>query len=214
MYAATQLSSVDLRCNVNATHTPDVLDVYAGEEVTWHVPYTISHPGPLMGYLARAPGGGLWGWGGGRGEGDVWFKIYEDFPTWYTETYQNGYIAHSVRWPNLDLSTLPIPLPPTLPPGEYLFRIEHIGLQTATDPTLGAQFFVSCAQIRVLPPINPQTTIQNHGVGGIPGPLVSIPGLYLPTDEDLKVNVYGVNETTYLNEPYMTRTPGPAIWKG
>ncbi|EHL00117.1 putative endo-beta-1,4-glucanase D [Glarea lozoyensis 74030] len=113
-----------------------------------------------------------------------------------------------------DLSTLPIPLPPTLPPGEYLFRIEHIGLQTATDPTLGAQFFVSCAQIRVLPPINPQTTIQNHGVGGIPGPLVSIPGLYLPTDEDLKVNVYGVNETTYLNEPYMTRTPGPAIWKG
>ena len=42
----------------------DVLDVMPGDEVVVNVPYTISHPGPMLGWLAKAPEGGVRGWVG------------------------------------------------------------------------------------------------------------------------------------------------------
>jgi hypothetical protein len=65
-------------------------------------------------------------------------------------------------------------IPPTVPNGEYLIRIEHLALH-ATSNT-GPQFYISCAQIRV-----------DGGGNGTPGPLVSFPGAYDVNDPILSV---------------------------
>ena len=48
----------------------------------------------------------------------------------------------------------------------YLVRIEHIALHAAST-FQGAQFYLSCAQVKV-----------TNGGSGTPGPLVAIPGVY------------------------------------
>ncbi|KAG9234030.1 glycoside hydrolase [Amylocarpus encephaloides] len=179
----SRVESIDIRCNVNATSAPDTLTIRAGEELSINVPYTISHPGPLMAYLARVPDGKTavnW-----EGDGEV-----------------NGDVDQAVGWPNYGKSSVSFTIPLSTPSGEYLFRVEHIGLQTAAN--IGSQHFVSCAQIEVA-----------GGGLGVPGPKTAFPGAYSLDDEVFHVNLYvGLNETTYLKEPYVTRTPGPVIWKG
>ena len=69
-------------------------------------------------------------------------------------------------------------LPPSLPNGSYLLRIEHIGVHNAANPN-SAQFFVNCAQIQV-----------TGGGNGNPGPLVTIPGLYSNEDPGIHFNNY------------------------
>jgi len=68
-------------------------------------------------------------------------------------------------------------LPPSLPSGQYLLRFEHIALHSASN-TNGAQFYISCAQLNV------------QGGNGNPGPLVSLPGAYSPTQPNIKINIY------------------------
>lgn len=93
------------------------------------------------------------------------------------------------------MTTVPFTIPAATPPGDYLFRIEHIGLHSATAAK-GAQFYISCAQI----------TVTGSG-SGTPGPLVAFPGAYKATDPGLMINIYYPVPTTYT-------MPGPAVWKG
>ena len=65
--------------------------------------------------------------------------------------------------------------------GDYLFRIEHVALHSASAAG-GAQFYISCAQVHV-----------SGGSGSAqPKDLVSFPGAYKATDPGLMINIYNM----------------------
>jgi hypothetical protein len=88
-----------------------------------------------------------------------------------------------------------IPIPKSLPSGEYLLRVEHIGLHSAGSSG-GAQFYISCAQIKV-----------ENGGSGSPSPLVAFPGAYKATDPGILINIYYPVPTSYT-------PPGAAVGCG
>lgn len=84
-----------------------------------------------------------------------------------------------LTWPFENAATIPIDLPTCLEDGEYLLRIEHIALHSASSPG-GAQLYISCAQLNV-----------SGGSGAISAPqMLSFPGSYSPTDPGLMINIY------------------------
>jgi len=76
------------------------------------------------------------------------------------------------------LKTLGFTIPKATPSGDYLARIEHIGLHAASQKN-GAQFYLSCGQITV-----------TGGGSGTPSPLVSFPGAYSATDPGIQIQIY------------------------
>ena len=90
-------------------------------------------------------------------------------------------------------SQVNIRIPPCVANGEYLLRVEHIALHSASAVG-GAQLYLSCAQISVS---------SGSGVIRTPG-LVSFPGAYKATDPGIKFNLYYPVPTSYIN-------PGPAV---
>lgn len=69
-------------------------------------------------------------------------------------------------------------IPAATPSGDYLIRVEHIGLHVAQSVG-GAQFYISCGQI----------TVTGGGIG-TPGPLVAFPGAYSATDPGILIDIY------------------------
>lgn len=90
-----------------------------------------------------------------------------------------------------DQQDIPITIPSCIPAGDYLMRNEQVALQLA-QATNGAQFFLSCAQIRV-----------TGGGSTQPADLVSFPGAYKADDPGILINVNNPVPTSYTN-------PGPA----
>ncbi|KFY08949.1 hypothetical protein V492_05760 [Pseudogymnoascus sp. VKM F-4246] len=180
-------SLLDIRCGKDAStaFAPEVLSVAAGEKLSFAVDPTIQHPGPSLAYLAKVPDGetaATW-----DGSGAVWFKVWEEGPT---ELNTNG-----GTWPSSDLTTLGFTIPKATPSGDYLARIEHIGLHAASQAN-GAQFYLSCGQITV-----------TGGGSGSPSPLVAFPGAYSATDPGILIQIYYPVPTSYT-------IPGPAVWSG
>ena len=77
VYGDHHMNDAVMRCNANASlfawsdaegrltkDLVDVLEVKSGDEITFHVPTILFHPGPLIGYLAKAPEAGVRGWDG------------------------------------------------------------------------------------------------------------------------------------------------------
>jgi hypothetical protein len=93
------------------------------------------------------------------------------------------------------LTAISFPIPAATPNGDYLVRVEHIGLHGAGQLG-GAQFYGSCGQI----------TVTNGGSGN-PTPKVAIPGVYVATDPAIQINIYWPLVTAYT-------PPGPAVWTG
>ncbi|KAF2463055.1 uncharacterized protein BDR25DRAFT_298586 [Lindgomyces ingoldianus] len=155
-----------IRCGVNAEKgslSSEILVVNAGDELSagvWSSPSNqITHGGPGMFYLAKAPDGvDLRTW---DGNGD-WFKIGE--LGWNTNT-KAGWLA------DVEPHSMNVTIPKTTPPGKYLLRIEHLFLRTEIKET---NFFVSCAQL----------DIKGNG-GGTPSPTVKFPGAYDDFDEGI-----------------------------
>ncbi|KAH6679158.1 fungal cellulose binding domain-containing protein [Halenospora varia] len=181
----TDVTKLDIRCNVGASSVsaPGIQTVAAGSQVGFTAAPDIYHPGPLMAYMAKVPAGKTaanW-----DGSGEVWFKIFEQGPVF----------GSALTWPNNGYTQAMFTIPASTPPGDYLFRIEHIGLHSASAAN-GAQFYISCAQV----------TVTGSGTGK-PGPLVAFPGAYKATDPGLMLNIYYPVPTTYT-------MPGPAVWKG
>ena len=75
-------------------------------------------------------------------------------------------------------SNVTFTIPASLPAGDYLMRIEHIGLHVAQSAG-GAQFYISCGQLTV-----------TGGGSGSPSPLVAFPGAYSATDPSILINIY------------------------
>jgi len=180
------VSAIDIRCNVNGTaaFAPGILTAAAGSVVSFAVQPDIFHPGPLMAYMAKVPSGSTaanW-----DGSGTVWFKIFEEGPIFPT-------VGSNLAWYSDNALTVSFTIPAAVPTGEYLFRVEHIGLHVAQS--LGAaQFYISCAQLSV-----------TNGGSGTPSPLVAFPGAYSATDPGILIDIYYPLPTSYT-------FPGPAVW--
>lgn len=82
-------------------------------------------------------------------------------------------------------------LPEALPSGQYLVRVESIGLHEAQ--TAGAaQFYLSCGQIEV-----------TGGGSGIPEPLVAFPGAYQPTDPGILIDIWDPSVSCVLRLAFL-----------
>ncbi|KAF9468450.1 glycosyl hydrolase family 61-domain-containing protein [Collybia nuda] len=169
-------TSANLRCNVNPTAASATVSVSAGSTIGFQLDNTLYHQGPAAIYLGKAPGSAA-SW---DGSGANWFKIAE----W-------GATFNPFKFTSEGLSQLSTTIPSNTPSGEYLVRIEQIGLHVAGAP----QWYISCAQINI-----------TGGGSGNPAK-VSIPGYVSASDAGLTVNIYYPVPTSY-------RVPGPAVWRG
>ena len=130
------------------------MSVKAGDTVGFRVDGNVTHPGPLQFYMAKAPEGETAKTF--QGDGDVWFKIFNDDPN-FTESWP--------WWPNEGSHQVFVTIPSCIAEGEYLLRVEHIALHNSKEVG-GAQFYVGCAQLHV----------TSGGTKTFPG--VSFPGEY------------------------------------
>lgn len=83
-------------------------------------------------------------------------------------------------------------IPRCIANGDYLFRAEHNALHGASTSG-GAQFYISCAQVKVAGGTGAKT----------PTDLVAFPGAYKATDPGIMVNIY--SSKTY-------KPAGPAVF--
>ncbi|KAH7332765.1 glycoside hydrolase [Rhizoctonia solani] len=172
------VSSIDMRCNVGGASDSGTTTttVAAGSTVGFVLDNTIYHPGPLAVYLGKAPTtAAAW-----DGSGANWFKIYE-----------LGATFNPFKFLAMDQSTFTFTIPKTIPSGDYLLRIEQIGLHVAGAP----QYYISCAQVSVT------------GGGNVSPTKVSIPGYITKDDPSLTVNIWYPTPTAY-------KVPGPAVFTG
>ncbi|RYP30218.1 hypothetical protein DL767_006365 [Monosporascus sp. MG133] len=151
------------------------MDVVAGSIVNFNPVMAISHPGPVNFYMTKAPTGTSLAEFDGLGP--VWFKIYSDGPV-YTS-------SGALTWPTEFAETIPIKFPEWLEDGDYMLRIEHIGLHLA-NALNGAQLYVACARICV-----------SGGTGTMRPNLLSSRGSYSPEDPGLLINIHRPFPTSY-----------------
>ncbi|KAG5649535.1 hypothetical protein H0H81_003265, partial [Sphagnurus paluster] len=144
------VTSNDMRCNVNPGHATQTVTVEAGSTIGFKVlNTTIYHKGPAAIYLGKAPGAAS-NW---DGSGNHWFKIAQ----W-------GATFEPFSFTDLGMTQLTTTIPKNTPSGEYLVRVEQIGLHVVPPES-----FMSCAQIKIV-----------NGGSGNPSPTVSIPGYLHP----------------------------------
>ncbi|KXJ85434.1 glycoside hydrolase, partial [Microdochium bolleyi] len=179
----------DIRCNQGAfssAGSTGVKEVKAGSQVGFKlaVGATMQHPGPIIAYVSRAPGSVK----EYRGDDD-WIKIYEQGVCDTTKDFTKE------AWCSWDKDRVNFPLPKELPDGEYLLRIEHIGLHGAHDGQ--AEFYPACAQIKVT---------GGSPAGGSLGEGIKLPGGYKPTDPSFAFSLWNGYK------PYPM--PGGPMFKG
>jgi len=175
----TDVSSSAIRCFERSpgTAAPATASVQAGGSIKWSASQAVYHPGALSAYMAKVPSGSTaakW-----DGAGQVWFKVFQDYPT----TSQGQY-----QFPSLNKADFSFNIPSCLPSGDYLFRIEHVALHGAGQAG-GAQFYISCAQITVSAGSGSKSPSGNQ--------LVSFPGAYSADDPGLLVNIYNTGGKAY-----------------
>ncbi|KAK0651119.1 magnesium-bound glycoside hydrolase 61 isoform E from Thiela Terrestris [Cercophora newfieldiana] len=167
------VNSDQIRC-FQSTHqgAQATLNVTAGSTVTYGAAPNVYHPGPMSFYLARVPDGqDVSSW---KGEGNVWFKIYQEQPS-------------GGNWPSNGKTSFQAKIPSCIKSGYYLLRAEHLGLHSAGSAG-GAQFYISCAQLGVT------------GGGNVDPPnKVSFPGAYKSSDPGIQINIYNPPLSKYTN---------------
>jgi hypothetical protein len=151
---------------------PQTVAVTAGSTLTYEINPNIYHPGPLNVYMAKAPSSAA----SFDGKGNVWFKVYN-------EAAQNT--GSALTWPSNGKASVDITIPKCIADGEYLVRIEHIALHSASSAN-GAQLYISCAQVKV-----------SGGSGTASPSLMAFPGAYSSSDPGLLVNIYYPIPTNY-----------------
>lgn len=182
----TDTTSSEMGCYqlASGSEGASTLTVSAGDEVGFGLDPQIQHPGPLSFWLAKAPTT-VEDW---DPTGDVWFKIWEDHPT---------ITSSSITWEtdplndNKGSSTVNVTIPTCVAPGEYLLRVQHIGLHSAQQVG-GAQFYIGCAQLNI------------KGSGTLePSSKVALPGAIAGNDPGVEIDIWWPIPTAYVN-------PGPA----
>ncbi|KAL4814910.1 glycosyl hydrolase family 61-domain-containing protein [Aspergillus spinulosporus] len=153
--------STDFRCNVGSEESGLQTKTYtikAGDTVGFATDFgaQIQHPGPLQVYLSRAPGNVSYYDGSGE-----WFKIFELGPSAFT--------SDGVEWGVTGLNQFTFEIPQETPAGQYLLRIEHIGLHGASVYGV-AEFYFNCAQLKIL-----------SDSTATPGPTLKAPSIFRQT---------------------------------
>ncbi|OHF01499.1 cellulose-growth-specific protein [Colletotrichum orchidophilum] len=173
----TDVLSRDIVCNAGglssgpATQTATVA---AGSTVGFAMDQAIYHDGPVIVWLS--PAGASSNVTAYDGSGP-WAKIWE-----LGAQTGNG----QIKFPAANQAAFNFAIPACTPPGEYLLRIEQIGLHSASAKA-GAQFYISCAQIKV----------TGAGSGGSFSPTVRFPGAYTGNEPGILINIYYPVPTTY-----------------
>ncbi|KAK7972983.1 hypothetical protein PG996_007205 [Apiospora saccharicola] len=176
------VSSSSLACGVPGYTSNTVIPVKAGDSIEgWyqHIiggpqgandldnPIASSHKGPVTAWLAKVDNAAS-----ASATSAKWFKIWEDtFNTGSRKWGVDNLIANN-GWVKFNLPTC-------IPSGDYLLRIETLALHSAYSQG-GAQFYTSCAQIRV-----------SGGGSKTPGSTVSFPGAYAANDPSVVIQIYG-----------------------
>lgn len=179
------INTNDLRCNVGAKPgNVKTYEVNAGDKIGFKIfnRETIEHPGPGFVYMSKAPADVATY----DGSGD-WFKVMET-------GLCRGSANNDGSWCSWQKDRLEFVIPEKTPPGEYLVRVEHIGLHEGFKDR--AQFYIECAQLKI-----------NGPGGGNPSPLVKIPGIYKADDPGIRYDKWTSNPAPYV-------MPGPAVWDG
>ncbi|PSN75353.1 hypothetical protein BS50DRAFT_481448 [Corynespora cassiicola Philippines] len=179
------MNSNDLRCNKGATAgNTATYTVKAGDKIGFKLFNNefIEHPGPGFVYISKAPGAVK----DYDGSGD-WVKVMENGLCNPSSPGNDG------SWCSWQKDRLEWTIQQNIPPGEYLVRVEHIGLH---EGHVGrAQFYIECYQLK----------IEGNG-GGSPSPAVKIPGVYSANDPGIAFNKW--------NNPRSYVMPGPKVWNG
>ncbi|KAL4979099.1 glycosyl hydrolase family 61-domain-containing protein [Aspergillus desertorum] len=174
---ASDILSEDFRCNHGSMASAASTKVY-----TLAYGATMKHPGPLQVYVSKAPGDVT----AYDGSGD-WFKVYQEG---VCSDISDGLV--DTDWCTWDKDSVSFTLPAEVPPGQYLVRVEHIGLHRGFSGN--AEFYFTCAQIEV--------TVSGSRS---PSEVVSIPGVYHPDDANIHFNIY-------YPTPILYDLPGPSVW--
>ncbi|OTB19895.1 glycoside hydrolase family 61 protein [Daldinia sp. EC12] len=175
------VSTADLRCFElePGKGSPETMSVKAGDTVGFRVDGNVTHPGPLQFYMAKVPEGETAKTF--AGDGDVWFKIFNDNPK-FTRSWP--------EWPNAGKNEVSVVIPSCLAEGDYLLRVEHIALHNSRKIG-GAQFYLGCAQLHV----------SGGGTKTFTG--VSFPGAYSATEPGILFDINDPIPTSYA-------VPGPS----
>ncbi|EWG49240.1 murein transglycosylase [Fusarium verticillioides 7600] len=178
----------DIICNQGATGTggqTEVLEVKGGDVMTFKlaVGAKMGHPGPTLAYMSNA-GGDVKSY---KGDGD-WFKIMEE------GVCNTGGDFTKDAWCNYDAASFDVKIPQGTPNGEYLLRVEHIGVHRShvNQP----EHYVSCAQVKV----------TGGSDGTVDAEMVKFPGAYKDTDGYANFSIY--------NGAKPFPMPGPKVWDG
>ncbi|KAI4606573.1 hypothetical protein J4E80_010109 [Alternaria sp. BMP 0032] len=186
------VSTNDIVCNggPNPTaKTSTVITLQAGSTATLTWRHTLtsgpsdvidsSHKGPVMAYMKKVSDAKT-----DSGVGGGWFKIAED-------AFDGSKWGVDRLIANKGVQTITIPK--CIAPGQYLLRGELIALHSASS-SMGAQFYMECAQINV-----------TGGEASKTPSTVSFPGAYKQNDAGILYNLY-TGSKTYTS-------PGPAVFK-
>jgi len=179
----TDVTSNDIRCNVGGLASgpaTSIASVTAGQKVGFALDQSIFHPGPLQMYISKSTVANVSNYDGSG----PWAKLGSE-----TATFGAG----TINWVASNQASYSVTLPSDITPGQYLLRVEHIALHTATNVG-GAQFYISCAQIDV----------KSSG-SATPDPTILFPGGYSARDPGILININYPIPTSYS-------APGPAIW--
>lgn len=147
-----------------------------------------AHYGPLQVYLSKVPDAST-------ADGSTsWFKIYS--AAWAKNPV--GKVGDDDFWGVKDLNAccgkMDVPIPASLPAGDYLLRAEVIALHASGSPG-GAQHYMTCYEL----------SVTGGGAGAAPTG-VQFPGAYKASDAGILVNIHGAM-SSYL-------APGPAVAAG
>jgi hypothetical protein len=184
------MNSNDLRCNKGATAgNTATYTVKAGDKLGFKLFNNefIEHPGPGFVYVSKAPGS---------------VKSYDGSGDW-TKVMQSGLKNPSTpgvdtAWDSWQKDRLEWTIQKNIPAGEYLVRVEHIGLH---EGHVGkAQFYIECFQLK----------IESSGTGTL-GPAVKFPGAYKAADPGIAFNKVCRWYMNFMRETLLTGFPSGII---
>ncbi|SPN99137.1 related to endoglucanase B [Cephalotrichum gorgonifer] len=200
-YPTYDVNSGDLTCGKVALVSNEVIPVAAGDKFgAWwgHViggeqwpgdpdhPIAASHHGPVTAWLAKVDDAA----NAQVGPNLKFFKIAEDNFDVASNTWGVDNMVKNRGWSYFDV-------PSCIAPGDYLLRVELLALHSAYD-NMGAQFYVSCANVR----------ISGDGTFA-PTETHSIPGVYKQNDPAILTNIWGPSPGVADNSGKPYQAPGP-----
>ncbi|KAH0346131.1 carbohydrate-binding module family 1 protein, partial [Aureobasidium melanogenum] len=196
------VSSSDILCGASSGTSSKLITIPAGASVAggWaHLlggpqgsgdsdnPIAKSHKGPTQVYLAKVDDAVS-----ASATGLKWFKIASDAVTssgvWGVDDMISNTDSNGFGWQKFTM-------PSCIAPGQYLMRVELLALHSATAEG-GAQFYQSCAQIKVTGSGSFSPSTSNE---------MSLPGGYSATDPGILANIY--DSSIYTSY----KAPGPAV---